>query len=121
RNGDVCNKIGTYLKALAARDNGVPFYAAVPSSSIDWTVGEPREIPIEERDGDELRFVRGRDATGAPARLEVVPAQSAVAHAAFRVTPPRLVTGLIPERGVSPATRAGLAALFPEHAEPGRR
>src|SRR6266513_2318597 len=84
---DVCNKIGTYLKALAARDNGVPFYAAVPSSSIDWRVAEPREIPIEERDGDELRFVRGRDAHGAPARVEVVPPGSQVANAAFDVTP----------------------------------
>jgi methylthioribose-1-phosphate isomerase len=118
RNGDVCNKIGTYLKALAAHDNGVPFYAAVPSSSIDWRVGEPHEIPIEERDGDELRYVRGRDASGAPARVEVVPAPSAVANAAFDVTPHRLVTGLITERGVTPATRDGLRALFPEHAGP---
>jgi len=118
RNGDVCNKIGTYLKALAAHDNHVPFYAAVPSPSIDWTVGEPHEIPIEERDGDELRFVRGRDAGGAPARVEVVPPESAVANAAFDVTPRRLMTGLITERGVTPATRDGLAALFPDHAVP---
>jgi len=118
RNGDVCNKIGTYLKALAAHDNHVPFYAAVPSPSIDWTVGEPHEIPIEERDGDELRYVRGRDARGAPARVEVVPASSAVANAAFDVTPRRLMTGLITERGVAPATRDGLRALFPEHAAP---
>ncbi|HSR95956.1 MAG TPA: S-methyl-5-thioribose-1-phosphate isomerase [Kofleriaceae bacterium] len=118
RNGDVCNKIGTYLKALAARDNGVPFYAAVPSSSIDWRVAEPREIPIEERDGDELRFVRGRDAHGAPARVEVVPPGSPVANAAFDVTPHRLMTGLITERGIAPATREGLGALFPEHARP---
>ena len=118
RNGDVCNKIGTYLKALAAHDNHVPFYAAVPSPSIDWTVGEPHEIPIEERDGDELRFVRGRDAGGAPSRVEVVPPESAVANAAFDVTPRRLMTGLITERGVTPATREGLLALFPEHAVP---
>jgi methylthioribose-1-phosphate isomerase len=116
RNGDVCNKIGTYLKALAAHDNGVPFYAAVPSPSIDWTVGEPDEIPIEERDGDELRFVRGRDASGAPARVEVVPAESGVANAAFDVTPRRLVTGLITERGVAAASREGLCSLFPERA-----
>ena len=114
REGDVCNKIGTYLKALAAHDNGVPFYAAVPSSSIDWSVADPRDIPIEERDGDELRFVRGRDAGGAAARVEVVPPASAVANAAFDVTPHRLVTGLITERGVAPATRGGLGALFPE-------
>jgi len=114
RNGDVCNKIGTYLKALAAHDNGVPFYAAVPSSSIDWEVGEPHEIPIEERSGDEVRFVRGRGAGGAPAQVEVVPAPSAVANAAFDVTPRRLVTGVITERGVAPATRDGLRSLFPE-------
>jgi methylthioribose-1-phosphate isomerase len=118
RNGDVCNKIGTYLKALAAHDNHVPFYAAVPSTSIDWTIGAPHEIPIEERDGDELRYVRGRDASGAPARVEVVPAESAVANAAFDVTPSRLMTGLVTERGVTPATRDGLRALFPEHAVP---
>src|ERR1700747_2414118 len=83
RNGDVCNKIGTYLKALAAHDNGVAFYAAVPSSSIDWTSGEPGEIPIEERHGDEVRYVRGRDAAGAPGRVEIVSADSRVANAAF--------------------------------------
>ncbi|HEX2691484.1 MAG TPA: S-methyl-5-thioribose-1-phosphate isomerase [Kofleriaceae bacterium] len=118
RNGDVANKIGTYLKALAAHDNHVPFYAAVPSPSIDWTIGEPHEIPIEERDGDEVRYVRGVDASGAPARVAVVPAGSGVANAAFDVTPRRLVTGLITERGVTPATRDGLYALFPEHAVP---
>ena len=91
RNGDVCNKIGTYLKALAAHDNGVPFYAAVPTSSIDWTIGEPREIPIEERSGDEVRFVRGH---------AVVPADSPVANPAFDVTPRRYMTALITERGV---------------------
>ena len=95
RHGDVCNKIGTYLKALAARDNAVPFYAAVPSSSIDWTVGEPAEIPIEERSADEVRRVRG---------VEIVPPGSPVANPAFDVTPRRLVTGLITERGlVAPA------------------
>jgi methylthioribose-1-phosphate isomerase len=116
RNGDVCNKIGTYLKALAAHDNGVAFYAAVPSPSIDWTVGEPHEIPIEERHGDEVRFVTGRDAAGELARVQVVASDSAVANAAFDVTPRRLMTGLITERGIAPATRDGLRALFPEHA-----
>jgi len=101
RNGDVCNKIGTYLKALAAHDNRVPFYAAVPSSSIDWTVGEPGEIPIEERHGNEVRFVRD---------VEIVPAASAVANPAFDVTPRRLVTGLITERGI--ATPATLRSMF---------
>jgi methylthioribose-1-phosphate isomerase len=91
RNGDVCNKIGTYLKALAAHDNHVPFYAAVPASSIDWTIGEPGEIPIEERSGDEVRFMRG---------TQVVADIHAVANPAFDVTPRRLVTGLITERGV---------------------
>jgi methylthioribose-1-phosphate isomerase len=105
RNGDVCNKIGTYLKALAAHDCGIPFYAAVPSPSIDWTVGEPREIPIEERSGDELRYLAG---------TLVVPVTSPVANPAFDVTPRRLMTGLVTERGI--ATPAGLAALFPEHA-----
>jgi methylthioribose-1-phosphate isomerase len=105
RNGDVCNKIGTYLKGLAAHDNHVPFYAAVPSSSIDWTVGAPEEIPIEERSGDEVRFV-----TGYGARVEIVPRGSAVANPAFDVTPRRFMTGLITERGV--ATPAGLEKLF---------
>ncbi|MEO8843009.1 MAG: S-methyl-5-thioribose-1-phosphate isomerase [Kofleriaceae bacterium] len=110
RNGDVCNKIGTYLKALAAHDNHVPFYVAVPSSSIDWTVGAPEEIPIEERNGDEVRFVHGRLDNGRPGRVEVVPQGSAVANPAFDVTPRRFVTGLITERGI--ATPAGLAELF---------
>jgi methylthioribose-1-phosphate isomerase len=101
RNGDVCNKIGTYLKALAAHDNGVPFYAAVPSSSIDWTVHDPREIPIEERSGDEVRYLRG---------TLVVPAESAVANPAFDVTPRRFITRIITERGV--VTPAGLAEQF---------
>ena len=105
KNGDVCNKIGTYLKGLAAHDNGVPFYAAVPSSSIDWTVGEPQEIPIEERDADEVRFMNGYGG-----RIEIVPRGSAVANPAFDVTPRRFMTGLITERGV--ATPAALAGMF---------
>ncbi|HLL24859.1 MAG TPA: hypothetical protein VK427_22150, partial [Kofleriaceae bacterium] len=104
-NGDVCNKIGTYLKALAAKDNDVPFYAAVPSPSIDWAVGEPGEIPIEERGGDEVRVIAGH---------RVMPADTRVANPAFDTTPRRLVTGLITERGVAAATREGLAELFPE-------
>ena len=110
RNGDVCNKIGTYLKGLAAHDNHVPFYAAVPSSSIDWTVGTPAEIPIEERNGDDVRFVHGRLDNGRPGRVEVVPQGSAVANPAFDVTPRRLVTGLITERGITTPTT--LAELF---------
>jgi methylthioribose-1-phosphate isomerase len=115
--GDVCNKIGTYLKALAARDNAVPFYAALPSSSIDWTLSDGiAEIPIEERDGSELRCVRGRTAAGDMAEVSVLPASSPVANPAFDVTPARLVTGLITERGVCEASRVGLVGLYPERA-----
>ena len=116
RTGDVCNKIGTYLKALAAHDNRVPFHVAAPSPSIDWTVDDGAAIPIEERSGDEVRWVAGFDAAGAPARVALVGASTAVANPAFDVTPARLVTSIITERGVAPATTAGLAALFPEHA-----
>jgi len=116
RNGDVANKIGTYLKALAAHDNRVPFYAAVPSSSIDWTIDEPSQIPIEERSGDEVRFVYGHGADGKPARVQVVGSASGVANPAFDVTPRRLMTGLITERGIAEPTRESLRALFPEHA-----
>ena len=116
RTGDVCNKIGTYLKALAAHDNGVPFHVAAPSPSIDWTVDDGATIPIEERSGDEVRWVAGTDAAGAPAKVALVGAGTAVANPAFDVTPARLVTSIITERGVTPATAAGLAALFPEHA-----
>jgi methylthioribose-1-phosphate isomerase len=116
RNGDVCNKIGTYLKALAARDTGVPFYAAVPSSSIDWAAAGPADVPIEERSEGEVRAIAGRGADGRVVRVDVVPASSAVANPAFDVTPARLVTGLVTERGVADASGAGLAALFPERA-----
>ena len=106
RGGDVANKIGTYLKALAAHDNNVPFYAAVPSPSIDWRASGPADIPIEERGGDELRTIAG---------VTVVPAGSAVANPAFDVTPRRLVTGLITERGVSAASPEGLRAMFADY------
>jgi methylthioribose-1-phosphate isomerase len=114
RSGDVCNKIGTYLKALAAHDNSVPFYAAVPSSSIDWTIDEGRAIPIEERSGDEVRSICGHDAYGKPARVQIVGAASEVANPAFDVTPRRYMTGLITERGIAEATPESLAALYPE-------
>jgi len=114
RHGDVCNKIGTYLKAVAAHDCGVPFYAAVPSSSIDWSIDEPSQIPIEERSADEVRLIAGRNAAGEPARVQIT--TGPVANPAFDVTPHRLVTGLITERGIAAATREGLASLFPEHA-----
>ncbi len=116
RSGDVCNKIGTYLKALAAHDNKVPFYAAVPSSSLDWTIDDGSAIPIEERSGDEVRFIAGHDASGKPARVQLVADASAVANPAFDVTPRGLVTGLVTERGIAEPNRASLAALFPEHA-----
>jgi methylthioribose-1-phosphate isomerase len=116
REGDVCNKIGTYLKALAAHDNGVPFYAAVPSPSIDWSIGDGADVPIEERSGEEVRRVTGRARGGESAELELVPAATAVANPAFDVTPRRLVTGLVTERGVCEASADGLRALFPEQA-----
>ena len=116
--GDVCNKIGTYLKALAARDNAVPFYAALPSSSIDWTLSDGiAEIPIEERDGSELSHVRGRTADGDTVEVAILPASSPIANPGFDVTPARLVTGLITERGVCEPSKAGLASLYPERAD----
>ncbi|MDE1991151.1 MAG: S-methyl-5-thioribose-1-phosphate isomerase [Rhizobiaceae bacterium] len=114
-NGDVCNKIGTYLKALAAKDNNVPFYVALPSPTIDWTVHDGvKEIPIEERSSDEVTFVQGRGADGAIVRVRVSPEGSPAANPAFDVTPARLITGLITERGIAEASPAGLKALFPE-------
>jgi methylthioribose-1-phosphate isomerase len=114
-DGDVCNKIGTYLKALAAKDNGVPFYVALPSPTIDWTVSDGlKEIPIEERSGDEVSMVWGRTASGEIAQVRVSPDATPAGNPAFDVTPARLVTGLITERGVAEASRSGLKALFPE-------
>jgi methylthioribose-1-phosphate isomerase len=115
--GDVCNKIGTYLKALAAHDNGIPFYVAAPSSSIDWSTRDGlREIPIEERAASEVSHVTGRAADGTLVEVQLTPDGSAAANPAFDVTPARYVTGLITERGTTAATEAGLAALFPERA-----
>jgi methylthioribose-1-phosphate isomerase len=115
--GDVVNKIGTYLKALAARDCGVPFYVAAPSPSIDWTIdGAADGIPIEERSPDEVTTVAGTTAAGDGARVRVTPPGSAAHNPGFDVTPARLVTGLITERGVAPASRDGLSRLFPERA-----
>ncbi|MGH6959818.1 MAG: S-methyl-5-thioribose-1-phosphate isomerase [Dongiaceae bacterium] len=113
--GDVCNKIGTYLKALAAGDNGVPFYVALPYSTIDWTLTDGiRQIPIEERDAAEVTLMRGRAADGRMAAVQLTPDGSPAGNYAFDVTPARLVTGLITERGVCPASREGLLALYPE-------
>lgn len=116
-SGDVCNKIGTYLKALAARDNGVPFYVALPHSTIDWTLSDGvAEIPIEERDPREVTHISGLADDGSVTTVQVTPQGSKAANAAFDVTPARLVTGLITERGVSEASAEGLRALYPEHA-----
>jgi methylthioribose-1-phosphate isomerase len=115
RSGDVANKIGTYLKALAAHDNAVPFWVAVPSSTIDWTLSDGiLEIPIEERSASEVTTVTGRALDGTIATVRVVPTSSAAANPAFDVTPARLVTGLVTERGRCDATAAGLLSLFPE-------
>jgi methylthioribose-1-phosphate isomerase len=117
--GDVCNKIGTYLKALAAHDNGVPFYVALPSPTIDWRVEDGlRDIPIEERSGDEVLLVQGKLADGRIERVRIGPEATPGANPAFDVTPARLVTGLITERGIAPASAEGLATLFPERARP---
>src|SRR5829696_6200076 len=116
-NGDVCNKIGTYLKALAAHDNGVPFYVALPSPTIDFHVSDGiREIPIEQRGADEVTTMTGRTQDGRIETVRIVPDGSAVANYGFDVTPARLVTGLITERGVVTASRAALAKAFPERA-----
>ncbi|TVS04503.1 MAG: S-methyl-5-thioribose-1-phosphate isomerase [Cyanobium sp. PLM2.Bin73] len=113
RSGDVCNKIGTYLKALAARDNGVPFYVALPGSTIDWTIDDGvAEIPIEARSAEEVTHIQGRGADGAIASVQLSPDGSAGFNPAFDVTPARLVTALITERGVAPASEAGLRGLY---------
>ena len=113
--GDVANKIGTYLKALAAHDNGVPFYVALPSSTIDWSVSDGvRDIPIEERSSVEVTHITGVDDAGALHRVRVVAPGSEAANPAFDVTPARLVTGLITERGLCAATAEGLRGLFPQ-------
>jgi len=113
-SGDVANKIGTYLKALAARDNGIPFYVALPSSTFDWGISDGvAQIPIESRAADEVRFVQGLD-RGRLTRVLVCPADSPAANFAFDVTPARLVTGFITEKGICRATAEDIAALFPQ-------
>ena len=112
-SGDVCNKIGTYLKALAAHDNNVPFYVALPSSTIDWSVSDGvREIPIEERASAEVTHVQGRDKNGEISNVLICPETTPARNPAFDVTPARLVTGLITERGVCEASSGGLKSLF---------
>ncbi len=113
-NGDVANKIGTYLKALAAFDSKIPFYVAAPGPTIDWAMQRGEDIPIEERSSDELAFVAGLDEQQNVRRVRVLAPASDAANPAFDVTPARLITGLITERGIAPATREGLRALYPE-------
>src|ERR1700674_5228219 len=112
--GDVCNKVGTYLKALAAWDNGVPFYAALPLSTVDWSLDQGCDIPIEERSPSELTHITGRTSSGAMETVRVVPEGSPALNLAFDVTPARLVTALITECGLCPASRAGLQSLYPD-------
>jgi methylthioribose-1-phosphate isomerase len=113
-SGDVANKIGTYLKALAARDNNVPFYVALPSPTIDWNLDDGDDIPIEQRDPREVTHISGWTEAGERIEVRLTPEGSPAANYAFDVTPARLVTGLITERGVCPASREGLLGLFPE-------
>ncbi len=113
-NGDIANKIGTYLKALAAKDNSVPFYAAVPGPTIDWRLNDGSGIPIEERAAAEVTHIQGQAEDGSVTSVRLTPSQSGAANPAFDVTPARLVTGIITERGVCPATHEGLSRLYPE-------
>ena len=110
--GDVCNKIGTYLKALAAKDNNVPFYVALPSSTIDWELKDFRNIPIEERNSEELSHVEGLDENNKIKKILIYPNKSKSMNLAFDVTPAKYVTGLITEKGVCEASQEGLKRLF---------
>ena len=111
-NGDVCNKVGTYLKALAAHDNNIPFYVALPSSTIDWNIKDHKDIPIEERNSDELSHVEGLDEKGDIKKIQIYPKKSKAMNLAFDVTPAKYVTGLITEKGVCEASEKGLKELF---------
>jgi methylthioribose-1-phosphate isomerase len=115
RRGDAANKIGTYLKALAAADNNVPFYAALPASSIDWSLRDGvREIPIESRGEEEVRFIEGMDADGQVRSVRLCPEDTGAANYGFDVTPGCRLSGLVTERGICPASEEGLLSLFPE-------
>ncbi len=116
KNGDVCNKIGTYLKALAAFDNNVPFYVALPGPTIDWHMSDGvNGIPIEQRDGSEVTHVAGKNSSGQVESVQITPDGVSACNYAFDVTPARLVTGLFTERGVCEASEVGLTGLYPEH------
>lgn len=114
--GDVCNKVGTYLKALAASASQVPFYVALPSTTIDWEIAEGRDIPIEERSAREITHVSGKLEDGSVSEVQITPDISPALNIAFDVTPASFVTGLITERGVCEASKTGIERLFPEHA-----
>ena len=111
-NGDVCNKIGTYLKALAANDNNVPFYVTLPSSTIDWDIENAKDIPIEERNSEELSYVKGIDENNEIKKILIYPAKSKAINLAFDITPAKYVTGLITEKGICDASIEGLKKLF---------
>jgi len=111
-NGDVCNKIGTYLKALAAHDNNVPFYVALPSSTIDWEIKEGKDIPIEQRNSEELSHIEGVDENNEIKKILIYPKKSKALNLAFDITPAKYVTGLITEKGISKASTEGLKKLF---------
>jgi methylthioribose-1-phosphate isomerase len=113
-NGDVANKIGTYLKALAAKEHGVPFYVALPGSTIDWSMARGSDIPIEERSESEILSVRGRTKMGGLAEVEIAAPGSPAHNPGFDITPAKLVTGLITERGIAGASAAGLRSLYPQ-------
>jgi methylthioribose-1-phosphate isomerase len=116
RSGDVANKIGTYLKALAAKDNNVPFYVALPSSTFDWEIRDGvKEIPIEKRSADEIKYITGKTKTGSEETVCIAPDNTKGANYAFDVTPARLISGLITERGVMKATEEAILKLYPEH------
>ena len=110
--GDVCNKIGTYLKALAAKDNNIPFYVALPSSTIDWDIKNAKDIPIEERNSEELSHVEGVDENNEIRKILIYPNKSKAMNLAFDVTPAKYVTGLITEKGICDASEKGLKGLF---------
>ena len=111
-NGDVCNKIGTYLKALAAKDNNVPFYVALPSSTIDWDIENYKDIPIEERNSEELSHIEGLDESGNVKKIQIYPKKSKSMNLAFDVTPAKYITGLITEKGICEASSNGLKKIF---------
>jgi methylthioribose-1-phosphate isomerase len=111
-SGDVCNKVGTYLKALAAHDNNIPFYVALPSSTIDWNIKDHKDIPIEERNSEELSHMEGFDDEGNIKKIQIYPKKSNAMNLAFDVTPGKYVTGLITEKGICDASKEGLKKLF---------